>query len=102
MNNKSSFNENNAPLTAVKGRHVQNNSQDLEKCPVESLSLCEEGSTLTIPTKGRFLQISTQEDSVQTMLDTGERQILLNGRFLKTFYPESVEKVKGATPSESH
>ena len=102
MNNKSSFNENNAPLTTVKGRHIQNNSENLDGCPVESLSLCEDSSSLTIPTKGRFLQISTQEDSVQTMLDTGGRQIILNGRFLKTFYPESVEKVKGSTPSESH
>lgn len=84
MNNNSSNNETNAPLTTVKGRHIQNNSQDPEKCLVESLFLCEDGSSLTIPTKGRFLQISTQEDGAQTVLDTGERKIILNGQFLST------------------
>ena len=84
MNNNSSNNETNAPLTTVKGRHIQNNSQDHDECSVESLSLCEEGSTLTIPTKGRFLQICTQKDGAQTVLDTGERKIILNGKFLST------------------
>lgn len=67
----------------------ENNVLDFNNCPVEALSLCEDGSSLTIPTKGQFIQISTQEDSTQTVLDIGERQIILNGRFLKTFYPNN-------------
>ena len=83
-NNDSSYNENKTSLTTVKGRRIQNNSQNHDEGSVGSLSLCEEDGSLTIPTKGRFLQISTQEDGAQTVLDTGERQIILNGKFLST------------------
>lgn len=61
--------------------------------PIEPLSLCEEdkeGISLAIPTRGRYIRISSmtsQENGIETVLDAGDQQIKLNGRCLKVFYP---------------
>ena len=89
--NISSLNNNPSTAPLKKGQYLLMSSNDLDYWPIEDLSLCEECSSLTIPTKGRFIQIHSQEYSTQTVLDTGERQIVLNGRFLKTFYPTPLE-----------
>ncbi len=66
--------------------------------PIEPLSLCEEdeeGVSLAIPTRGRHIRISSmtsQENGTETVLDAGDQQIMLNGRFLKVFYPTEVEE----------
>ena len=61
------------------------------------LSFCEEdkeGISLAIPTKGRYIRISSmtsQENGIETVLDAGDQQITLNGRYLKVFYPTDDE-----------
>lgn len=52
-----------------------------------SIYLYEEGSDLCIPLKGNFLKIDYRgDDRTSTVLNTGEQQIVLNGRFLQTSY----------------
>ena len=52
-----------------------------------SIYLYEAGSDLRIPTEGAFLKIEYQwDDRTTTILNTGEQQIVLNGRFLQTCY----------------
>ena len=46
----------------------------------------EEGGDLTIPLVGWFLKNDYRDDRTTTILDTGEQQIVLNGRFLQTCY----------------
>ncbi len=47
----------------------------------------EEGSDLRIPVEGAFLKIDYRgDDRTTTVLNTGEQQIVLNGRFLQTSY----------------
>lgn len=47
----------------------------------------EEGSDLRIPIEGMFLKIDYRgDDRTTTILNTGEQQIVLNGRFLQTSY----------------
>jgi hypothetical protein len=52
-----------------------------------SIYLYEVGSDLRIPTEGTFLKIDYRgDDRTTTILNTGEQQIVLNGRFLQTSY----------------
>ena len=52
-----------------------------------SIYLYEAGSDLRIPTEGAFLKIDYRgDDRTTTILNTGEQQIVLNGRFLQTCY----------------
>lgn len=52
-----------------------------------SIYLYEAGSDLRIPIEGRFLKIDYRgDDRTTTVLNTGEQQIVLNGRFLQTSY----------------
>ena len=52
-----------------------------------SIYLYEEGSDLRIPIEGMFLKIDYRgDDRTTTILNTGEQQIVLNGRFLQTSY----------------
>ena len=47
----------------------------------------EEGSDFRIPIEGKFLKIDYRgDDRTTTILNTGEQQIVLNGRFLQTSY----------------
>lgn len=49
--------------------------------------LYEDGSDLRIPIEGAFLKIDYRgEDRTTTILNTGEQQFVLNGRFLQTSY----------------
>ena len=51
------------------------------------IHLYEEGSNLRIPIEGKFLKIDYRgDDRTTTILNTGEQQIVLNGRFLQTSY----------------
>lgn len=53
-----------------------------------SIYLYEEGSELHIPIECAFLKIDYRgDDRTTTVLNTGEQQIILNGRFLQTSYP---------------
>ena len=79
----------------MKVREIRISSEDLDYWPIEPLSLCEEGTSLTIPTKGRYIRISSMtsiEDGTETVLNDGNRQITLNGRCLKVFYPTPDEE----------
>lgn len=52
-----------------------------------NIYLYEAGSDSRIPIKGAFLKIDYREnDRTTTILNTGEQQIVLNGRFLQTCY----------------
>lgn len=51
-----------------------------------NIYLYEESSNLTIPLEGRFLKVDYRDDRTTAILDTGEQQIVLNGRFLQTSY----------------
>lgn len=52
-----------------------------------NIYLYEEGSDLRIPIEGMFLKIDYRgDDRTTTVLNTGEQQIVLNGRFLQTCY----------------
>lgn len=52
-----------------------------------SIYLYEAGSDLRIPIEGMFLKIDYRgDDRTTTVLNTGEQQIALNGRFLQTCY----------------
>ena len=52
-----------------------------------SIFFYEEGSELHIPIEGAFLKIDYRgDDRTTTILNTGEQQIVLNGRFLQTSY----------------
>lgn len=52
-----------------------------------SIYLYEAGSDLRIPIEGMFLKIDYRgDDRTTTILNTGEQQIVLNGRFLQTCY----------------
>lgn len=52
-----------------------------------SIYLYEAGSDLRIPIEGMFLKIDYRgDDRTTTVLNTGEQQIVLNGRFLQTSY----------------
>ena len=49
--------------------------------------LYEEGCELHIPIEGAFLKIDYRgDDRTTTILNTGEQQIVLNGRFLQPSY----------------
>ena len=52
-----------------------------------NIFLYEEGSDFHIPLEGKFLRIDYRgDDRTTTVLNTGEQQIVLNGRFLQTSY----------------
>ena len=52
-----------------------------------SIYLYEAGSDLRIPIEGMFLKIDYRgDDRTTTVLNTGEQQIVLNGRFMQTCY----------------
>lgn len=52
-----------------------------------SIYLYEAGSDLRIPIEGMFLKIDYRgDDRTTTVLNTGEQQIVFNGRFLQTSY----------------
>lgn len=52
-----------------------------------SICLYEAGSDLRIPIEGVFLKIDYRgDDRTTTVLNTGEQQIVLNGRFIQTSY----------------
>lgn len=54
---------------------------------IGNIYLYEENSDLRIPIEGMFLRIDYQwEDRTTTILNTGEQQFALNGRFLQTSY----------------
>lgn len=61
---------------------MNNNDMNTNK-----IHLYEEGSNLRIPIEGKFLKIDYRgDDRTTTILNTGEQQIVLNGRFLQTSY----------------
>lgn len=57
----------------------------------QNLYLYEEGNPLTIPLEGQFIQISSQEDGTQTVLEAGEQKTMLDGRCLQVFFPSLSE-----------
>lgn len=42
--------------------------------------------SLNIPLAGRFLKNDYRNDRTTTVLDNGEQQVVINGRFLQTCY----------------
>ena len=49
--------------------------------------LYEDDNPMIVPLEGQFIQISSQEDGTQTVLEAGEQKIMLDGRFMKVYYP---------------
>ena len=45
--------------------------------------LYEDASELIIPTDGQYIRVYYQNDGTTTVLDTGEKQFVLNGRCLR-------------------
>jgi hypothetical protein len=57
-----------------------------------NIFLYEEDSNLTIPLEGRSLKIDYRDDMATTVLDTGEQQIVLNGRSLNVAYQSVLDE----------
>ena len=67
--------------------------------------LFEEDSGLIIPTDGQYIRIYHQNDGTTTVLDTGEKRFVLNGRCLRMKHYSSLEGMAGlivGEPSELH
>lgn len=56
-----------------------------------NIYLYEENSDLHVPIEGKFLRVDYQgDDRTTAVLNTGEQEIVLNGRYLKTAYSPEV------------
>lgn len=67
--------------------------------------LYEDASELIIPTDGRYFRIYHQNNGTTTVLDTGEKRFVLNGRCLRMEHYSSLEGMAGlivGEPSELH
>lgn len=65
----------------------------------------EDDSELIIPTDGQYIRIYHQNDGTTTVLDTGEKRFVLNGRCLRMEHYSSLEGMAGlivGEPSELH
>jgi len=65
----------------------------------------EDDSELIIPTDGQYFRIYYQDNGTTTVLDTGEKQFVLNGRCLRMVHYSSLEGMAGLIvqePSELH
>ena len=65
----------------------------------------EDASELIIPTDGQYIRVYYQNDGTTTVLDTGEKQFVLNGRCLRMVHYSSLEGMAGlivGEPSELH
>lgn len=67
--------------------------------------LYEDDSGLIIDTDGRYIRVYYQDNGTTTVLDTGERQFVLNGRYLRMEHystPEAMAGIIVQEPSELH
>lgn len=67
--------------------------------------LYEDDSELIIPTDGQYIRIYHQNNGTTTVLDTGEKQFVLNGRSMRMEHYSSLEGMAGLIvqePSELH
>ena len=55
----------------------------------------EDASELIIPTDGQYIRVYYQNDGTTTVLDTGEKQFVLNGRCLQMGHNSSLEELAG-------
>lgn len=65
----------------------------------------EDDNELIIPTDGQYIRIYYQNDGKTTVMDTGENQFVLNGRFMQMEHYSSLEAMAGLIvqePSELH
>ena len=65
----------------------------------------EDDSELIIPTDGQYIRVYYQDNGTTTVLDTGERQFVLNGRYLRMEHystPEAMAGIIVQEPSELH
>ncbi len=65
----------------------------------------EEDSGLIIPTDGQYIRIYHQNDGMTTVLDTGEKQFVLNGRYMRMEHYSLLDGMAGLIvqePSELH
>ena len=65
----------------------------------------EDDSELIIPTDGQYLRIYYQDNGTTTVLDTGEKQFVMNGRSMRMEHYSSLEGMAGLIvqePSELH
>lgn len=67
--------------------------------------LYEDASELIIPTDGQYIRIYYQDNGTTTVLNTGKKHFVLNGRFLQMMHHSSLEGMAGlivGEPSELH
>lgn len=67
--------------------------------------LYEDDSELIIPTNGQYIRIYHQNDGTTTVLDTGKKRFVLNGRCLRMEHystPEAMAGIIVQEPSELH
>ena len=67
--------------------------------------LYEDASELIIPTDGQYIRVYHQDNGTTTVLDTGEKQFVLNGRYLRMEHystPEAMAGIIVQEPSELH
>ena len=57
--------------------------------------LYEDASELIIPTDGQYIRVYYQNDGTTTVMDTGEKQFVLNGRCLQMGHNSSLEELAG-------
>ncbi len=65
----------------------------------------EDDSELIIDTDGQYIRIYYQNDGTTTVMDTGEKQFVLNGRYLRMEHystPEAMAGLLVEEPSELH
>lgn len=60
----------------------------------------EDASELIIPTDGQYIRISHQNDGTTTVLDTGEKRFVLNGRYMRMEHYSSLEGMAGLIVQE--
>ena len=67
--------------------------------------LYEDASELIVPTDGQYIRVYHQDNGTTTVMDTGEQQFVLNGRYLRMEHysrPEAMAGIIVQEPSELH